>query len=621
MTGICGWIDSGGATDPGGGEALLRAMAVRLGPAGMASSGEATARMALAFRSGRAGAGAHRAGDLLVAIDGRPRWRAADLAALAAAQGHPAALAEAYRRAGDGLLDGLFGDFSLAVLDGARNRALLAIDRMGNGRLYHARPDGGGLVFGSTADAVAAYPGLTSTLSEQTLYEYLFFETCPAPRTVYREQAKLCAGERLVYEAGAPRTTAYWQMPYSDSGDAAAGALAETLRRKTKAAVTNSLDDGEQDRVGAFLSGGLDSSTVCGLLNEALPAPLNAFSIGFDQPGYDEMEFAAITARHFGLAHHPYYMTIADLLEAIPRIAAAYDEPFGNSSAVPVYICARQARAAGLDLLIAGDGGDELFAGNKRYVAYNIYERYNLLPRLLRKGLVEPAVRVLSRIADNAVLRKGRNFLRNANIPMPERTVAHLPLYRTPLETIFEKDFLAQIDPRGPVDGLREIFERTSTPDLVQRMMHIDLQRTLADNDLAKVGRMCEAAGVEVRYPFLDDDLVAFSAGIPSRRLLAGGDLRGFYKSAYRDFLAPETIGKPKQGFGLPTIEWMRDPPEMRELVGDVMESFARRRYIRADFCRHMFRNLMEDGSPYLSENVWPVLLLELWLRERGIHA
>ncbi len=621
MTGICGWIDSGGPLQPDGAGGALTAMAARLGAADMASSGQADQATAVAFRSRRAGAGAARFGDLLVVIDGRPRWRDAALAALAAAKGHPAALAEAYRRDGDGLLDGLLGDFSLAVLDTRRNRALLAIDRMGIGRLYHARPRGGGLVFGSTADAVAAHPGVTSTLSEQGIYEFLFFYFSPAPRTIYLEQTKLQAGERLVYEAGAARTEPYWRMPYSDTSDATAEALAETLRRNMKIAVERTVGDGEQDRIGAFLSGGLDSSTVSGLLSEAVPDPVKCFTIGFDQPGYDEMEYAALTARRFGAAHHPYYLTIDDLLEAIPKIAAAYDEPFGNSSAVPTYICARQARANGVDIMIAGDGGDELFAGNERYVSYDIYERYNRLPGALRKGLVEPAVRVLSNIADNAVLRKGRNFLRTANTPMPDRVVAFVPFLTTPLETMFEADFVGAINPRGPLDGLREIFERTPSSSLAQRMMHIDLQRTLADNDLLKVGRMCEIAGVEVRYPFLDDDLVNFSAGVPARVLLAGGELRRFYKNAFSGFLAPETITKSKQGFGLPTVEWMRGSPDMLEMVRDGIESFAARGYMRAAFCQHMIQNLIDGGSPYLSSSAWDVLMLELWLRERGFSA
>jgi len=621
VTGLCGWIDCGAALEPGAAEAALTAMAARLGPADMASSGQVAPTAAVAFRSRRHGMGAACFGDLLVAIDGRPRWRDPALAAKAAVKGHTAALAEAYGRDGDALLDGLFGDFSLAVIDGARRRALLAIDRMGIGRLYHAAPRGGGLAFGATADAVAAHPEVAATLSEQGIYEYLFFFFSPAPQTIYREQTKLRAGERLVYEGGAARTETYWRMPYSDAGDADEDRLAEALRTKMKTAVGRALDDGERARIGAFLSGGLDSSTVSGLLNEAAPEPVRCFTIGFDQPGYDEMEYAALTARHFGIDHHPYYMTIEDLLDAIPRIAAAYDEPFGNSSAVPTYICARQARAAGVEIMIAGDGGDELFAGNERYVAYDIYERYNRLPYALRKRLVEPAVRILSGIADNVVLRKGRNFLRTANTPMPDRAVAFVPFFTTPPETVFEPDFLAAIDPGGPIEGLREIFERTPSDGLVHRMMHIDLQRTLADNDLLKVGRMCEIAGVEVRYPFLDDELVAFSAGVPSRVLLAGGELRRFYKNAYADFLAPETINKTKQGFGLPTIEWMRGSPAMRDMVRDGIESFARRGFMRAAFCDHMIRNLLEGGSPYLSSSAWDVLLLELWLRERGFSA
>ena len=628
MTGICGWLGSIEPVEQARSEAWLKTMAERLGAPDLKWSSHAAEAGGAAVRSRSADAAVARHGALVVAIDGRPRWTDEAMAALAAGRGHTFALAQAYEREGAELLHGLGGDFSLSVIDLERRRALLAIDRIGRGRMYYACPASACLVFGSTADSVAAHPNVSSTLSEQGIYEYLFFYYSPAPQTIYREQKKLMAGQYLVFDDSGVRTDFYWRMPYSESADAPAGELAGELRRQVSAAVGRAVANENLDRVGAFLSGGLDSSTMTGHLNEQRPAPASCFTIGFDEPGYDEMAFAANAARHFGARHVPYYMTNEDLLDSIPRIAAAYDEPFGNSSAVPTYICARLARQHGIDVMIAGDGGDELFAGNERYVAYDIYERYNRLPCVLRKGLVAPAVRALSAVLDHAILRKGRNFLRYADTPIPDRVVMFNAFGRASIESaygtldaVFEPDFVAAISTERPIEGLREIHQRTSSSGLVHRMMHVDLQRTLADNDLRKVGLMCELAGVEVRYPFLDDEVVTFSAGLPTRLLLKGGRLRGFYKEAYAGFLPRETIEKSKHGFGLPTVEWMRATKATRDMVRDAVDGFSRRRIIRKSFCDEIVRNLMEDGSTYLANSTWDILLLELWMQQRGFRA
>ena len=167
---------------------------------------------------------------------------------------------------------------------------------------------------------------------------------------------------------------------------------------------------------------------------------------------------------------------------------------------------------------------------------------------------------------------------------------------------------------------IERFFRRHEETITTRQACGLEALMDLADNDLLKVGRMCETAGVEVRFPFLDDDLVAFSAGIPGRVLLAGGDLRRFYKNAYRDFLAPETLNKEKQGFGLPTVEWMRQSADMSEMVREGVESFARRGYMRESYCRQVIESLMEGGSHLLSGSAYDILLLELWLQERGFR-
>src|SRR5262245_20552716 len=261
--------------------------------------------------------------------------------------------------------------------------------------------------------------------------------------------------------------------------------------------------------VGTFLSGGTDSSTVAGLLGEVTGKPARTYSIGFEAQGYDEMSYARIAARHFATEHHEYYVTPADVVSAVPRIAEVYDQPFGNSSVVPTYFCAKLARNDGVDVLLGGDGGDELFGGNDRYAKQYLYSLYSDLPRAVRKGLIEPVAFLLPEIG---VVGKGQRYIRNASLPMPARYDNYNRLERLCAENVFAPEFLCAVDQRQPRSLLAEAYEGVRAGSLINRMLALDLRFTLADNDLPKVTRACELAGLDVRYPLLDDTVVAFSA-------------------------------------------------------------------------------------------------------------
>jgi asparagine synthase (glutamine-hydrolysing) len=380
--------------------------------------------------------------------------------------------------------------------------------------------------------------------------------------------------------------------------------------------------DGGQ--IGAFLSGGLDSSTMAGLIERAAPGKATCFTIGFDADGYDEMPYAKLVAEHFNCRHHPHYLTSDDLMDAVGRIVEAYDEPYGNSSAVPTYICAKVARENGIDTMIAGDGGDELFAGNERYVANRVFDYYRRLPQIVRRGLVEPTVSLLSQNFETDFFRRCRNFVQFANIAKPERPFARNLYGEAVAQGVFDPDFLKQVDLAGPMRGIRSIIERAESTSDVQCMMHTDLQRTLSDNDLVKVRRMCESAGVEVVFPFLDDRIVEFAAGIPEKMLLPGGQLRGFYKSAFRDFLPRETIEKQKHGFGIPSMAWSREIPVLRDMLHDKISSFGKRGIFRKSYLDAMINSLIgnrEDTTTdvQLVSSAWDVMMLEMWLSSRHL--
>ena len=619
MAELFGWYGNATSANPEESRRLLATMC-----RGAAFTTEVHQDAAMAVTSPAGGGSVWRAEDLLVAIAGLPVWNDGDLAAVAKKDGNAAALAQAYRQDGLDLYRRIGGAFSLTIMDQRSRRVVAAVDRMGIGRMYYACPRDGGIVFGTTADGVREFPKISATLSPQGLYDYLFFFMSPAPGTIYTEQRKLMGAQYLVFENGAVRTQFYWRMPYREHSDKSSQELEAQLRELLGDAVEAAMARADGGRIGAFLSGGLDSSTMAGLMERAAPGKATCFTIGFDAEGYDEMPYAKLVAEHFNCRHHPHYLTSDDLMDAIGRIVEAYDEPYGNSSAVPTYVCAKVARENGVDTMIAGDGGDELFAGNERYVANRVFDYYRRLPQIVRRGLVEPTVSLLSQNFETDFFRRCRNFVQFANIAKPERPFARNLYGEAVAQGVFDPDFLKQVDLAGPMREIRSIIERAESSSDVQCMMHTDLQRTLSDNDLVKVRRMCESAGVDVVFPFLDDRIVEFAAGIPEKMLLPGGQLRGFYKSAFRDFLPRETIAKQKHGFGIPSMAWSREILVLRDMLHDKISSFGNRGIFRKSYLDAMINSLIGNREVMTTDvqlvsSAWDVMMLEMWLSSRNL--
>jgi asparagine synthase (glutamine-hydrolysing) len=615
MGGFCGWV---GAASERTQEGALAAEMLEQGFARDAPSQSPVVarRSAIAARPGVVSAITHRAGALLVALEGRPRWETAELTALAAKEGSGAALAEAYRRYGARCLEHLSGAFALAIVDAERESALVAIDRVGIRSLSYANPSGC-LVFGTSVESVAAHPGVGRAVNPQAVFDYLFCHVVPAPRTIFEGIHKLRAGECAEFRNGTLERRFYWQLRYEDRRKMPLGELKPRFRALLREAAARTL--GRDAEAGAFLSGGTDSSTVTGLLTELRGKGARTYSIGFGAEGFDEMSYARITARHFAASAHEYYVKPKDVVEAIPVIARSYDEPFGNDSAVPTWYCAKMAQADGVKVMLAGDGGDEIFGGNARYAKQKLFEAYARVPGLLRHGLIEPVAFKLPGGERIAPLRKLASYVRQASLPLPDRLETYNFLQRTPLDAVLEPGFLAAIDPDEPLALEREVYARTASASSLNRMMHLDLQLTLADNDLRKVSRMCEAAGVAARYPLLDDALVAFSGEIPPELKVKGLKLRYFFKRALDDFLPPETLAKTKHGFGMPFGLWLREHEPLAALVRDSLHAFERRGIVKPQYIRELLHRHQVSHATYFGTMIWVVAMLERWLAERRL--
>ena len=517
----------------------------------------------------------------------------------------------------DKLLDGLLadaarsiaalrGDFALACVDYAHCRVHLAVDRFARQTLCFRR-DADVLSFADRADALAD----GSTIDPQAIFDYLFLHTIAAPRTVFAGVARLPAAHRLEADLGGNSLECHWRPRFSAPEPTHFAARREQFMTLVRAAVADAASAAPAAAVGAFLSGGTDSSTVAGLLGQVSGQPTNAFSIGFDASGYDEMDYARIAARAFGLRHHEYYVTPADLVAAIPLVAGGYDQPFGNSSVLPAYYCALRAREAGSTRLLAGDGGDELFGGNSRYAKQRLFAMYETLPAVLRHALLEPFQ--TSALARLPLLSKVSSYVEQARVPMPERLQMYNLLKRLSYAEVLRPEFLAEIDTEQPLALQRETYLASSGEALINRMLAFDWKYTLADNDLPKVCGATRLAGVEVAFPLLDDRLADFSLSLPPDYKLRGQTLRWFFKEALRDFLPEAILRKKKHGFGLPFGVWLGRDAALRALALDSLAGLAGRGYVRPEFIDRLTQQLLPLAPGYYGEMVWILMMLEQW--------
>jgi len=614
VSGLCGWLGEVSAPAE-----VLENMARGLSaPGGGARQDHAASGGGLCVAPWEDGDSLWAGDGMVAAICGQPRWADDDLAALAARQSDAAALGEAYRRFGPGLFNHLFGSFALAVIEPARGRALIAIDRMGIEALDMARGRDGQLVFGSSVQAVRRHPAVSSTITAQTIYNYMFYFVVPAPSAVYAEHVKLLPGQYMLLEDGALKTDFYWQMDYREDHAPSFQERVERLKSTLRTGVSRALQSAGERPVGAFLSGGLDSSSVSGFFAEQRPGAARTFTIGFDLPRFDESGYAKLVAEHFGTRHAAYFVTPDDVADLLPRLAEAFDEPFGNSSVIPTYYCAYFARENGIEVMLAGDGGDELFAGNARYVEMMRYESYGRIPRLLRKGLIEPVLFGVPGLEKLPVAAKAHSWASSYNQAMPERLFKYSFFVNTPIEQVFEPEHVARIDEDRPIEIAREAYNRPAGGSLLHRMLSLDLQSILADNDLRKVNRMCELAGVRVRYPMLDDDVVRFSGSIPVDVMMAGGRLRDFYKRAMADFLPRAVIDKKKHGFGLPFQQWLKEDRRLKEMVEQTLLSFRERGYLKASFVDQVRTSHLDREVTGADGFAYDLMVLELWLQKHA---
>ncbi len=526
-----------------------------------------------------------------------------------------ALIAALWRKHGDQWFTPVSGVFRALIAEKQTGRVLAYTDRVGVKALAWSE-DSRGVFVASRLALLAARPGFTRKLDPQAIHSYLFMEMIPTPFTIFKGIKKLESGHRLALaDRVAPKIERFWNMPFvpgklADENEIKSGAYA-----RTKAAVAEQFGyRSGPGETGAFLSGGTDSSTVCGLINELHPGKARTFSIGFDETGFDETYYARIAAKAFDCNHTEYVVTAKDVESLFPLLIQSYDEPFANSSAIPTYFCSKIAREHGVKIMLAGDGGDEIFGGNSRYV--EVLDFKGKIPPWMAKAFVAPAAQALGSVVPHPLFKRAEGYARRTFEPFQRRIHDFSLMDFFSKEDVFQPAFLD-----GPIvepDAISRVYlEQSGTPDLLDQYMYHDLKLTLMDNDLRKVNRMTQVAGVQVRYPYLDNELMEFTGRIPPGLKVKNGRLRHIFKETFKGLLPHEIIEKKKHGFGLPVVRWMLRPGALGDQYRDCVfgKRLKERGIFKPAFLETLEKRSKEPGTEYLGKYLYYIFFLESWLR------
>jgi asparagine synthase (glutamine-hydrolysing) len=531
-----------------------------------------------------------------VVCAGAPRFEDALSRQVAAERGVAAGWLQLAARFGQKLLAHVSGAYAVVLVDVRAKSVLLAVDRFAQESLCY-RLEGGAVDFASRADALAG------PLCPQALFGYFHDHVIVTPQTVFKGVMRLPGAGCLRITREGEHYTRHWQPTFDPQLKRLTSNAAAHFRNLLRDAVARCM----AGAAGCFLSGGTDSSSIAGMMSALTGARVPTYSIGFDAKRYDELAYARVAAAHFDCAHHAHTMKADELLALLPSLAASMSQPFGNSSLAPTFLCARLAREHGTPLLLAGDGGDELFGGNARYATPWPVRWLSRVPASLLQGIAKSA-----RGALRAKLTRVEALLRAGPV---ERLNRHNLLHQLGAGDVFAPGFLQQVVEEAPMDHLRAVWAEGAQAHPLEAELAYDWRITLTDNDLPKVRAACELAGVAVGFPLLDERLVDFSLHLAPALKVSGGKLRVFFKYALRDFLPKTILRKQKHGFGLPFGVWLLQHPGLNNFARDALASLTARGLLQEAFAAELMDARLPAHPGYYGEMVWLPMMLEHWLR------
>jgi len=514
-------------------------------------------------------------------------------------------IVHAYEQWGKAAIGRLRGMFGLAIWNTRTRELLVARDRIGIKPMYYATV-GGRLYFGSELKSLLQAPDLPRDLDPDALDHYLSFLYTPRDGSIFKHVRKLPPGHLLTWHDGRLAIERYWQLPADETFTGSEADAVSQLRTVLTGAVRSHLLSDVP--LGAFLSGGIDSSLVVGLMAQVSGSRVKTFSIGFDEPEFDELEPARRVAQHFGTEHHEFVVK-PDGVGILDAMVSHFDEPFADSSAIPTWYVSEMARRH-VTVVLSGDGGDELFGGYDRYVPHPrvvAFDRYS--PRALRQVAAIAAARLPHGV-------RGKNFLRHVGRDEQGRYLDAIRFFGAD-----EKPDLLSVELQRAIEGpdpetrLARHFERFAHLPWPSQMMRFDAETYLPEDVLTKVDRMSMAHSIESRVPLLDNEVIEFASSLPASMKIKGGRRKHVLKEVAATLLPAEILNRPKQGFGVPLGQWFRG--NLRELFADTLLAPAtlQRGYFQPAFIRRVVAEHLAGTRDHTLQ-LWQLVVFERWHRE-----
>jgi asparagine synthase (glutamine-hydrolysing) len=521
-------------------------------------------------------------------------------------------IAHAYEEYKEGCFRYLNGMFAIAIWDEERKRLVLARDRLGKKPLYYSFINET-FLFASELKAIMICPAFPRKVAPSSLMKYLFFEFIPCPHTIFKDAQKIPAASYLVWDRKKIEVKQYWS-PFDPqkgeknlSEDEAELRMMELLKESVKRRLISDVP------LGVFLSGGIDSSAITALAQKEVPGRIKTFSIGFEDPSFDESKYASLASKYIGTEHHEQMMTPTDLLNIVPGLPDILDEPMADASILPTYLLSKFTRAH-VTVALGGDGGDELFAGYPTYLAHKLANQYG---RYLK--FFHPTLNYFGNLLpvsdDNISFDfKVKKFLSGIGYPDGIRNSVWLGSFPfLEIEKVLSPDIHRQL-------RRDQLFEEISIyegeypyDDRLTKLQYLDLKLYFQESILVKVDRASMACSLEVRAPFLDHELVEFVMGLPSEWKLKGFTSKYILKKALANWLPGEVIKRPKKGFGVPIAKWVKGP--LKQLFEDLLsydrikqEGFLNPSYVTTLLQDHLINK--KDNRKQL----WTLLVWELWV-------
>lgn len=518
------------------------------------------------------------------------------------------AIIHAYEEWGVDCVQKLNGMFGFAIWDGRKDRLFLARDRVGIKPMYYY-VDENQLAFGSELKSIVQLDSVPREIEPKALDTFLTFEYIPSPYSIFKNIFKLPPGHWMLYENGEAKIRQYWHLEYKKSNASTA-----ELERKLEELLEDAVNIRLMSDVplGAFLSGGLDSSSIVAMMTRHQKDPVKSFSIGFDEATYNELPYARAIAEKFKTEHFEEIIT-PDAASLTEKILWMLDEPFGDFSVFPTYLVSEMARK-NVTVVLSGDGGDELLAGYDTYIAQGVARRYAKLPAFLRKMAIEPIINALPPTAKKkGFINKSKRFIEGARLPDFLQHVRWMVfLQRAEKELLYSSDFSRSLNGYNSHGFIEEYFSQVTSNDPLDQMEYVDIKSYLVDDILVKVDRMSMANSLEARVPFLDHRFVEFAATIPSELRLNGKRTKHILKSSLQHELPMNIIERGKEGFSIPIKNWVKN-----ELKPMMMSALSEQNVKDKGFFDPKYVNRLVDehlkGRENHSHRIWALMVFHMW--------